>query len=170
MSADDPSSGVEGEANASLRADVAQLTDRVMQLESDVETLTARLDQLAGLAEDERSTPKSRARDIVMGMKNAASASSGTDSSYVKWDYRQVVDYLEAIGHGDIDGKQAYRAMDWVGENIKGFAYREWDSPKTLAANIRLVNAPSGVDNVNNGDLVSDHESPQNPGGTSQKE
>lgn len=131
---------------------VEDLRRQVNDLEATVQRLEAELDNLAGLADDEQSTPAARVRDVKTLMINAADAKAGDDpeNGTVAWTYSQIVDQLEANGHGRVYAAQAYNVMEDLDEH-EGFAHvTNHGDEQVLRVSYAALPAADRVNEINN--------------------
>jgi len=136
---------------------IDDLRGEVNNLEATVQRLEAELDNLAGLADDEQSTPAARVRDVKTLMINAASAKAGDtpEDGTVAWKYGQIVDQLEANGHGRVYAAQAYSVMENLHEHA-GFAHvTNQDDEQVLRVSYAALPAADRVNEINNAEGAS---------------
>lgn len=118
-----------------LRTDLNELTTRVHKVEQTY-------DGLAGLAEDQCSTPEARKRDLVLALERQASASDGT----AHMDYKDVKKALKTLNHGKIYDQQAYRAMEAAAEDVDGVSEGTFDGKQVVRIDLDKFSGGVGVD------------------------
>jgi len=130
-------------------ARVDELEAQVEALTETVETLTQKLSGLAGLQDEEQTTAKKRREDLVLALQRKAEGNDGR----AQMTYRDVLDQWRILNHGDLDPKQAYRAMEKLGR-IDGITETEnGDGATVVRINLASFDASTAngvIDNVNN--------------------
>jgi len=126
---------------------IEELRHRLAELEDTVSQQQTRLDNISGLAEDERSMPSKRALDLQDAMIKAAQQSSAEKG--VTWWKEDVKNALATLGHEGLHKPDYYDAMADVAE-YQGFAEttktvtkdgRTWDAK---AVRVTLSELPGG--------------------------
>jgi len=155
----------------SVQRDMEHYRDNVVkprfaELESEIERLQDELDEqretlanITGPADGEPTKHEKRVRAVRQMMINQAEA---REHGRLGWSYSDVVDNLEANGHGKVYNQQAYRIMEEADE-ADGFGYTTDDSgTKTLRVDLSALPANADVNNVKNGGGVQEGEQETN--------
>lgn len=133
----------------SLQVENDRLRERLDDLETDFAEFRTRLfqveqtyDSLAGLGDDEKSTPDARERDLVLALERKAEADGGT----AHMDYNDVKETLKTLNHGTVYDPQAYRAMEAAAENVDGVSEGEFNGNQVVRMDLEKFNGGGFVD------------------------
>lgn len=94
--------------------------ERVDDLEARVDALDTRMEAIAGVADDQRSSPEKRVSDLREALIRAAQARSD-DAPGIQWWWKEVRDNLASLGHGRLSKPTYYNTMERAAE-ADGFA------------------------------------------------
>lgn len=133
---------------------IESLTDELEDCQDYISVLEQRLAGLAGLQEEEKSTPEKRREDLVLSLQRKAKDGAGKDANgRASMTYDEILDQWAILNHGEVSPKLAYRAMDKVA-NIDGITVTTNASDqKVVRMNLEKFDSSTalgGVDNVNN--------------------
>lgn len=120
-----------------------QAIERIGELENENEELRAQLhdlrgqlDTLAGLADDQRSTPEKRTADIRTALiRRAKARSDGEDRAAMH--YQDIMNALADLGHENIHKPQAFRVMEDAAE-AEGFTLGETDKDGNMVKAVKV--------------------------------
>lgn len=134
---------------------IDDLQARLDDAEDRVETLEEKFSGLAGLKEHEQTTAEKRREDLVLALQRRAEDGVGKDGNgLASMTYEDVLNLWASLNHGQLDPKQAYRAMEQVAE-IPGITLTTNEDDQKVVRFNRAKYDPSTasgvVDDVNNG-------------------
>ncbi|MWG34842.1 hypothetical protein [Halomarina oriensis] len=103
-----------GDAIAALLDDMQSVKAELREVRSENQRLEQKFESIAGLAEDEQSSPAKRAADVRQAMIRRAEAKEDDPddpSAEVALYYKEVEELLADYGHGSVHRPQAFDAM-----------------------------------------------------------
>ena len=122
------------DAIAALLDEVQSLKGELREVRKQSQRLEQQLESIAGLAEDEQSSPAKRTADLRQAMIRRAEAKEDdldNPSASVALYYKEVQDLLADLGHGTVYKQQAFDAMEEA-VNTDGFS---WTHKHSAAGN-----------------------------------
>lgn len=123
------------------------LVERVAELEATQRGLESRLNSIAGLADDQRSTPEKRTVDLREAMIRAAEARS--DANGVTWWWQEVREHLVTLGHEEFSKPTYYTTIedaaeaDGFEETTKPVTYDSGEKRENKAIRVKLDELPA---------------------------
>jgi len=136
---------------AELENKVDELTELVHQRDQEVAELHGKLESIAGLSDDEQSTPEKRATDLRTALiRQAKSDGDAVREGTASKTWRGVTTTLEDFGHGTIHPPQAYSAMEDAAD-VPGFSHTTNDGgDQIIKVNLAKTPASTAVNRINN--------------------
>lgn len=155
-------------ASDDAHAERAELFDAVADLQQTVATMQERLDSLAGLAEDQETTPEKRIADLREAMIRRAEAreqNSADGYPRIKMWWKEVQALFADYGHGEISKPDCYKAMR---EAAKGAGFGEstktnenGNDVKAIRLDLDELRAETGSSNPTTQQTTADAQSDQ---------
>lgn len=149
------------------REERAELFQMVQDLQETVTELDQRIEDMAGLAEDQETNPQKRVSDLRQIMIRRAKARGDSDDyeRTALW-WEEVQDKFAELGHGEISKPDCYKAMNDL-EEFPGFkegtkSNRHGNEVKAIRLNMDELRAHSSSSNPTTSESMAGDETAAN--------
>lgn len=151
------------------REERAELQQQIHALEEELTHLTAKVESLIGLADDEESNPTKRVADLRQALIRRAEDRSDIDVDRASMYWEEVQDLFSDLGHGDISRPDCYKAMRDAAD-APGFKEgtknsRHGNDVKAILVDLDALHGSASCRSPTTRDGVSDTESARADGG-----